>query len=51
MNDEDVCECPECGFIGTADDFDAGGADDGMCFCNNCWREVKLIEICKEKSE
>jgi len=49
MKDEDACECPVCGFIGTVDDFDVGGAEPGMCFCNTCDCEVWLTELCKEK--
>lgn len=47
MDKEDECKCPECGFIGTVDDFDVGGADPDKCFCNNCGAEVLLVDINK----
>lgn len=32
--------CVDCGHVGTADDFDVGGAGGGRCFCNTCGNDV-----------
>lgn len=39
--DEDLEQCPECCFVGTIDDFDVLGADDGHLFCNQCGVEFE----------
>jgi hypothetical protein len=32
----EVTQCPVCCFVGTDDDFDCMGGDDGELFCNQC---------------
>ena len=34
-------QCPVCCFVGTIDDFDVGGADEGHLFCNQCGVEFE----------
>lgn len=38
-----VYQCPECCFVGTDDDFDVLGADDGSLFCNQCGVEFDAV--------
>lgn len=33
---DDLEQCPACCFVGTIDDFDVCGADEGHLFCNQC---------------
>lgn len=43
---DDLEQCPECCFVGTIDDFDVLGADDGKLFCNQCGVEFEIGEPC-----
>jgi hypothetical protein len=38
-----IYQCPECCFIGTDDDFDVMGADEGNLFCNQCGVEFEPL--------
>ena len=35
-NIDDLEQCPACCFVGTIDDFDVMGLEDGHLFCNQC---------------
>jgi hypothetical protein len=39
-DEEDKMECRVCGFAGTLDDFDCGGACPESLFCNSCGTEI-----------
>ncbi len=46
-NDE-LIQCAACDFVGTIDDFDVVGADEGNLFCNQCGAE---FDSCPGESE
>lgn len=40
-----LLKCPACGHVNGIRNFDAGGADPGNLFCNQCHHEAEMDDL------
>lgn len=51
MDYQTLYQCPACCFVGTVENFDCAGGDDGELFCNQCGAAFIDGEDCESVCE
>lgn len=49
MNVDAITVCPECGWVGTVDDCQVCGADEGNVLCPKCCEEFRPVNLSRRR--